>query len=214
MCSSQQHFHSRFFSSHWGATCLSTGIFFRWEKCSVKSNTGALQHRNDVKALERGGRALAAARGASLLSWVQLRWRRLQRIFQHWRRCWGHSMTQYGDELCFSSTAWKSFRPWSSRSRDANRKIATKARISEVVKMREWWFLSEQALKCVVLCVLFGKIPATSTHPHPPTVTHTPTCTQRGRKEREEAERSLYFVMSVFLSHFHKTCTGEGKVFQ
>lgn len=49
-------------------TCLSTGIFFRREKRSVKSNTGALQHRNDVKALERGGRALAAARGASLLS--------------------------------------------------------------------------------------------------------------------------------------------------
>lgn len=33
-------------------------------------------------------------------------------------------------------------------------------------------------------------------------------------EEEEEAERRLYFVMSVFLSHFHKTCTGEGKAFQ
>lgn len=38
--------------------------------------------------------------------------------------------------------------------------------------------------------------------------------TQEEEEDEEEAERSSDFVMSVFLSHFHKTCTGEGKAFQ
>ncbi len=42
----------------------------------------------------------------------------------------------------------------------------------------------------------------------------SPISPQASTQEEEEAERSLYFVMSVFLSHFHKTCTGEGKAFQ
>lgn len=31
--------------------------------------------------------------------------------------------------------------------------------------------------------------------------------------KKKKQRGGLYFVMSVFLSHFHKTCTGEGKAF-
>ena len=64
----------------------------------------------------------------------------------------------------------------------------------------------------LIVCSVGIPFPAPLSPPLPPPQRSSPHAWTQ--EEEEEAERRLYFVMSVFLSHFHKTCTGEGKAFQ